>query len=86
MSAPERCEVCGELLDEWGCLGEFRGKHVPIEMAKLRGELELLRQRADAVVREWEAELRSRSALGQDDLYTVALARHVRDMREVLDG
>ncbi len=34
---------------------------------------------------EWEQELAARRLLQQDDLYTVAVARHVRDLRQILD-
>lgn len=35
----EKCSVCGDTLDFYGCLGEMRGRHVPIEMDKLRADV-----------------------------------------------
>jgi hypothetical protein len=37
---PKVCRVCGAEVDDFGCLGEFRGKHMLIERDALKKDLE----------------------------------------------
>ena len=37
--AEHRCPVCGAEVDGYGCIGEYQGRHVPIEMEKLRARI-----------------------------------------------
>lgn len=53
MSEPLICPKCGDEMDDYGCLGELRGRHVRIDMealqkeaANLKAELVLERQKA----------------------------------------
>lgn len=35
VSEPEKCPVCGDELDFYGCLGELRGRHLVVERQRL---------------------------------------------------
>lgn len=52
--SPSVCPVCGEEVDDFGCLGEMRGRHVPIVQAQLRARAEAAEKRIAALAKQFD--------------------------------
>lgn len=52
VTEPEKCPVCGDELDFYGCLGELRGRHAVIERERLEETVKELQTRVEYYEKE----------------------------------